>query len=168
MALRIDCASVSAIRHLFARSRGRRCLFPDARSRALAARQLADVCERHDLRCIAWCITDRCMHVVARGRAAALTLATEELAGARLAEGHALSTPVKPDLYLLEVARHALLAPVRGGHCRRAIDWPYSSAQAACGVRPVPAWLDPDPLYDLLGPRDDRCHERFRRFMDGR
>lgn len=167
MALRVELATVPVIRHLFARSRGRRCLFPDVRSRTLAARQLADVCQRHEIRCIAWCITDRCMHVVARGRAPALTLATEELAGARLAEGHALSTLVKLDLYLLEVARHALLAPVRGGHCRRAIDWAYSSAQEACGLRPAAVWLDSNPLYDLLGPRDDRCHERFRRFMEG-
>ena len=79
--------------------------------------------------------------------------------------GYALSTYVKLDLYLLEVARHALQAPVRGGLCRRAIDWPLSSAQDSCGLRSPPAWLDPTPLHDLLGQRDERGHERFRRFI---
>ena len=165
MALRIDYSAVPVIRHVYARSRGRHCLYPDGRARATAARQLAEVCLRHGLSCIVWCMTDRCLHVVARGRAAPLALATEEFAGKRLHHGHALSALVKLDLYLLEVARHALLSPVRGGHCRRAIDWPYSSAQDSCGIRPSPPWLDPTPLYELLGPRDERSQERFRRFM---
>ena len=166
MALRIDFSVAPVIRHVFARSRGRHSLYPDARARAAAGKQLAEVCLRHGLSCIAWCMTDRCLHVVARGGAVSLALATEELAGSRMRHGHALSTRVKLDLYLLEVARHALLSPVRSGLCRRAIDWPYSSAQDSCGFRPAPEWLDPTPLYELLGPRDDRCEDRFRRFMD--
>ena len=114
MALRIDFSAAPVIRHVFARSRGRHSLYPDARVRAAAARQLADVCLRHAISCIVWCMTDRCLHVVARGSAVSLALATEELAGPRLRHGHALSTLVKLDLYLLEVARHALLSPVRG------------------------------------------------------
>ena len=85
--------------------------------------------------------------------------------GVQPQHGYALSTYVKLDLYLLEVARHALQAPVRGGLCRRAIDWPLSSAQDSCGLRSPPAWLDPTPLHDLLGQRDERGHERFRRFI---
>jgi len=166
MALRIDFSAAPVIRHVFARSRGRHRLYPDARIRAAAASQLSDVCLRHAISCIVWCMTDRCLHVIARGSAVSLALATEELAGPRLRHGHTLSTLVKLDLYLLEVARHALLSPVRGGLCRRAIDWPYSSAQHSCGFRPAPAWLDPTPLYELLGPRDDRSEDRFRRFME--
>ena len=65
------------------------------------------------------------------------------------------------DLYLLEVARHALLAPVRAGLVRRAIDWPHSSARESCGLCPAPAWLDPTPLYDLLGPQDGQGSHAF-------
>ena len=146
MALRIDFSAAPVIRHVFARSRGRHSLYPDARARSAAGKQLADVCLRHGLSCIVWCMTDRCLHVVARGGAASLALATEELAGSRLRHGHALSTLVKLDLYLLEVARHALLSPVRAGLCRRAIEWPYSSAQHSCGFGTAPACLDPTPL----------------------
>ncbi len=166
MALSLERAMSAEIRHLVARSRGRHALFPDAGARSLMSRRIADSCARHRMQCLAWCVTDRCLHVILRGRAGAGTLASEELAGARLRYGHFLSTVVNADLYLLEVARHALLAPVRGRLVRRAIDWPHSSAREACGLNPVPAWLDPIPLHDLLGPRDGRGAERFRRYIE--
>ncbi|HTL49365.1 MAG TPA: hypothetical protein VL219_01795 [Steroidobacteraceae bacterium] len=168
MAVRVDISASPVIRHMVARSQGRHRLFPDGTARIAATRRLAELCMRHRLRCIVWCITDRCLHVVAQGGAAPLALATDELVGARLHRGHALSTSVRLDLYLLEVARHALHAPVRGGLCLRAIDWPLSSAQDSCGLRCPPSWLDPAPLFGLLGPRDDRGPERFRRFIESR
>jgi hypothetical protein len=113
-----------------------------------------------------WSVTDRCLHFVVRGRASSITLATEEMIGARLRHGHCLTTTVNLDIYLLEVVRHALEAPVRAGHCRRPIDWPHSSARESLGFAPPPPWLDPVPLYDLLGPRDGNGPERLRRFMD--
>jgi putative transposase len=166
MALSLERAMPAQIRHLVARSRGRHALFPDTASRSLMSRRIVDSCVRHRLHCLAWCVTDRCLHVILRGGAGASTLASEELAGARLRYGHCLSTVVNADLYLLEVARHALLAPVRGRLVRRAIDWPCSSARETCGLNPVPAWLDPTPLHDLLGPRDGRGAQRFRRYIE--
>jgi hypothetical protein len=165
MAVRADFSVSPVIRHVVARSQGRHRLFPDVRARTAAARHLAELCLRHRLRCIVWCITDRCLHVVAQGGAASLALATDELIGVQPQHGYALATHVKLDLYLLEVARHALQAPVRGGLCRRAIDWPLSSAQDSCGLRSPPEWLDPTPLHDLLGRRDERGYERVRRFI---
>ena len=55
---------------------------------------------------------------------------------------------------------------MRAGFCRQATDWPFSSARELLGLRPAPPWLDPLPLYDLLGPRDGKGAERLRRFMD--
>jgi hypothetical protein len=40
------------------------------------AKQLADSCTRHRLHCIVWSVTDRCLHVVLRGAASSITLAT--------------------------------------------------------------------------------------------
>jgi putative transposase len=168
MALSVESATVGSLRHVVVQARGHRPLYLDPGARATAARRVAESCGRHRLHCLVWCITDRCMHVVVRGAAASITLATHEMIGARLRHGHWLSTGVKPDVYLLEVARHALLAPVRAGLCRRPGDWPFSSARESLGLRPVPGWLDPLPLYDLLGPRDGRGPERLRRFMDSR
>jgi hypothetical protein len=166
MALSLERAMPAEIRHLVARSLGRHALFRDAATRTQMSRRIADVCARHRLHCLVWCVTDRCLHVVLRGRAGASTLASDELAGSRLRYGHCLSTVVNADLYLLEVARHALLAPVRGRFVRRAIDWPHSSARESCGFNTAPPWLDPTPLHDLLGPRDGRGAERFRRYID--
>jgi hypothetical protein len=167
MALSLDRAAEISLRHVVARARGRRVLYADAPARAAAVRRLAALCERHRLHCLAFSVTDRCLHVVLRGRTAASALASEEIAGESLRLGHCLSTIVNADLYLLEVARHSLLAPVRAGFVRRAIDWPHSSAREACGLGPPPDWLDPSPLYALLGPDDGRGPMRFRRFIEG-
>ena len=166
MALSVETSTAAILRHVFARSHGRRLLFPDSGSRALAARRIADCCIRHRLHCVVWCVTDRFLHFVVRGAAAKITLATDEIAGGRLRHGHCVSTKVNQDIYLLEVARHALHAPVRSGLVRRVIDWPHSSARETLGLNPAPTWLDPTPLYDLLGPRDGQGASRFRRFMD--
>lgn len=166
MALCVEISAAAILRHIVARSHGRRLLFPDAGSRAKAARRIAECCARHRLQCVVWCVTDRFLHLVVHGTPGRITLATDELAGTRQRHGHYQSTKVNTDIYLLELARHALLAPVRGGLVRRVIDWPYSSARESLGLSASPPWLDPTPLYDLLGPRDGRGTERFRRFMD--
>jgi REP element-mobilizing transposase RayT len=166
MALSAEISTAVILRHIVARSYGRRTLFPDASARAKAARRIAECCARHRLQCVVWCVTDRFLHLVVRGAPGTITLATDELAATRLRHGLYQSTKVNTDIYLLEVARHALLAPVRGGLVRRVIDWPHSSARELLGLSASPSWLDPTPLYDLLGPRDGRGSERFRRFMD--
>jgi len=166
MALSVETAAAGILRHVVAQARGRRPLYADPSARARVVRQLADSCTRHRLHCLVWSVTDRCLHVVLRGRASSITLATHELIGARMRHGHWLSTVVNPDVYLLEVARHVLLAPVRAGLCRQAADWPYSSARESLGLRDTPPWLDPAPLYELLGPRDAHAAARLRRFMD--
>lgn len=166
MAVCIDNAPDVLLRHVIARARGRRVLYGGAPARAAASRRLAGLCERHRLHCLVWSVTDRCLHFVVRGRAGSSALAVEEIAGAALRHGHCLSTVVNADLYLLEVARHALLAPVRAGLVRRAVDWPHSSARESCGLGTPPGWLDPTPLYDLLGARDGRGCLRFRRYLD--
>lgn len=166
MALSIETAAGRMLRHVVAQSRSRRPLYADTAARAAATRQLAESCLQHRLRCLVWCVTDRCLHLVLSGAPGAITLATHELIGHRLQHGHWLSTIVRPDVYLLEVARHALLAPVRARLCRQPADWPWSSARESFGMRPVPGWLDPDPLYELLGADDDTGPLRMRRFMD--
>ena len=165
VALSFDRAAETLLRHVIARSRGRRVLFADAAARATASRRIAGLCERHRLSCLVFSVTDRCLHLVVRGTAAASALAAEEISGP-LRHGHSLSTMLNADLYLLEVARHALLAPVRAGLVRRAVDWPHSSARESCGLCPAPDWLDLAPLHDLLGPKDGQGALRFRRYLE--
>ena len=165
MALSFEQAAGETLRHVVAQSRGRRLLYPDHAARAAVARRLADSCARHRLKCLVWCVTDRRLHCVLRGPAAAITLATHEIAGSRPHHGHWQSTVVRRDLYLLELTRHALLAPVRAGLCRQVADWPYSSARESLGLRPPPAWLDVAPVYALLGADEGGGTARLRRFI---
>jgi hypothetical protein len=166
MALSVEIATAESLRHIVARSRGPRPLYADLGRRSAAAKQLAESCHRHRLKCLVWCVTDRRLHVVLRGVPASITLATHELIGSRLRHGHWLSTIVNRDVYLLEVVRHVLLGPVRAGLCRQAAEWPFSSARESLGLRPAPAWMDLVALYDLLGARDGNGVSRLRRFME--
>lgn len=166
MALSLDDAMADALRHVVARARGHRVLHRDAAGRDAAAKQLGNSCNRHRLKCLVWCITDRRLHVVLRGAPASITLATHELIGSHLQQGHWLSTIVQRDVYLLEVVRHVLLGPVRAGLCHNAAEWPHSSARESLGLRAAPVWMDLTELYDLLGPRDGNGSMRLRRFME--
>jgi hypothetical protein len=168
MALSIELATGRMLRHLVAQSRGRSPLYAGPAALAGAARQLGDSCLRHRLQCVVWSATERSLHVVLQGIPGAIALATHEIIGHRLRRGHWLSTIVQHDVYLLEVARHALLAPIRAGHCRRPADWPYSSARESFGLRPAPGWIDLDPLYALLGAQQDTGPLLMRRFMQSR
>ena len=165
MALSVETATAETLRHVVAQSSGRRPLYANTMRRSLAAKQLAESCVRHRLKCLVWCITDRRLHIVFRGMPASITLATHELIGPRLQQGHWLSTIVNRDVYLLEVVRHVLLGPVRAGLCRRAAEWPFSSARESLGLRPAPAWMDLASLFELLGPRDSNGIARMRHFM---
>jgi hypothetical protein len=166
MALSVETAPAEALRHVVAQSRGRRMLYGDHARRSSAAKELAEACNRHRLKCVAWCVTDRRLHVVLCGAPPSIALATQELVGSRLHHGHWLSTVVNRDIYLLEVVRHVLLGPVRTGLCRQAAEWPFSSARESLGLRPVPAWMDLTALYDLLGPRDGHGPARLCRFIE--
>jgi hypothetical protein len=166
MALSVESVTTETLRHVVAQAQGHRPLFPDAAQRLMAARLLANSCCRHRLKCLVWSITDRRLHAVLRGSPASITLATHEMVGARLRHGHWLSTIVNRDIYLLEVARHVLLAPVRAGLCRQAAEWPLSSARDSLGLRTPQAWMDIAPLYELLGPRDTMGAARLRRFIE--
>ena len=70
MALSLDRAAETLLRHVVARSRGRHVLFPDAAARAASEPAPGRTsAQRHGLQCLVWCVTDRCLHVVMRGRA---------------------------------------------------------------------------------------------------
>ena len=88
MALSVESATAGTMRHIVAQARGRRPLYADPVARTRIATQIAASCDRHRLCCIVWCVTDRCLHVVLRGAASSITLATHELIGARLRHGH--------------------------------------------------------------------------------
>ena len=109
-------------------------------------------CLRHAIGCIVWCMTDRCLHVViARGSAVRSALATRRTRRPRPApRPRPLDGRQAGSLPARSRAPRAA-GPGARRTVRRAIDWPHSSARETCGYRPAPAWLDPTPLYELLG-----------------
>ncbi len=72
---------------------------------------------------------------------------------------------VDADSYLLELARHVVLNPVRAGMVRDPGKWPWSSYRAMVGDEPQPDWLATDGLLAAFAKRRADARKRYIRFV---
>jgi putative transposase len=168
----------NGIYHLAAHGSDRRALFLCDRDRALFLERLAQVCERHELALIAYCLMGNHYHLVAQTADARLSLALKELNGgysrqfnrlhgrsAHLIRAHALAELIEQESYLLTVCRYLAWNPVGAGLCGEPCEWPWSSYQASAGLEPVPRFLNDSALRDACGGRAD-WRQRYRDFVE--
>lgn len=168
-----------AIHHVTARGNNKSLIFHDDADRWVFMQMLAAVCATHELVALAWCLMGSHIHLVLRSRRAALSRAMHQLTTGyakrynlrhrrlgHVFQGRFHSLLVHRDAYLLEVVRYVLLNPVRANLCLGAADWRWSSARAALGLRPTPAWADFTIIYELMGPPDGRAPQRLQRFLE--
>jgi putative transposase len=84
----------------------------------------------------------------------------------RVLGGRFKSQVVEQGTFLLEVARHVVLSPVRAGLVAEPADWRWSSYRATAGEEPVPSFLAAGWLLGLLGGRTlVEARERYRAFI---
>ena len=72
--------------------------------------------------------------------------ATVATTAGHLSQGRYKAILVDAYSYLLELARYAVLNPVRSHMVDSSAKWPWSSYQAVTGEVDTPAWLKPDGL----------------------
>ena len=168
-----------AIHHVTARGNNKSLIFHDDADRWVFMQMLAAVCATHELVALAWCLMGNHIHLVLRSRRAGLSRAMDQLTTGyakrynlrhrrlgHVFQGRFHSLLVHRDAYLLEVVRYVLLNPVRANLCHAAADWRWSSARAALGLRPTPAWADFTIIYELMGPPDGGSPQRLQRFLE--
>lgn len=73
---------------------------------------------------------------------------------------------VERDSYLLELARYAVLNPVRAGMVRDADDWRWSSYAAIVGAESSPAWLQTDWILGQFGAKGAKRQLAIARYID--
>ncbi len=140
---------------------------------------LAQVVERAEWICHAYCLMPNHYHLLVQTPAANLAAGMHQLnfryARAFLRRhtrtGHVWERRYRPVLVtrqeqLLEVARYVVLNPVRAKwiDCERAEDWRWSSYRATAGLAPRPRFLTTDWLLGSFG-RATGTVDRYRSFV---
>jgi len=155
--LRIEFSG--ALYHVTSRGDRREAIFEDDEDRDMFLSTLAEVVERFNWVCHAYCLMTNHYHLVIETPDANLSRGMRQLNGVftqasnrrHSRTGHLLQGRFKGILvdkgdYLLELTRYVVLNPVRARMVKQPGDWPWSSFRAMVGEVPAPKWLATDGL----------------------
>lgn len=139
---------------------------------------LAQVCERFNWFCHAYCLMDTHYHLLIETPDANLSKGMRQLNGVytrhfsrtyqrthRVFPKGFKATPLHKESHLLEVARYIVLSPVRAGIVHTAADWSWSSYRATAGLIESPRWLITDSLLSAFGERRTVAAKSYREFV---
>ena len=178
--IRLDFAG--ALYHVTSRGDRREDIFETNVDRQSFLQVLADVCERYNWLCHAYCLMSNHYHLLIETPDANLSQGMRQLNGVytqrfnhsnnqvgHVFQGRYKGILVEKQSYLLEVARYIVLNPVRVGMVRAAKDWPWSSYRATAGQVGVPDWLHVDWLLASFGRKKSIAVAAYCRFVsDGK
>lgn len=174
--LRIEFSG--ALYHVTSRGDRREDIFEDDDDRLMFLKALAEVVERFNWLCHAYCLMTNHYHLVVETPDGNLSKGMRQLNGVftqasnrrhsrtgHLFQGRFKGILVDKDNYLLELTRYVVLNPVRAQMVRQPGQWPWSSYRAMVGEAPVPAWLATDGLLSQFGKRRPEARRRYRQFV---
>ena len=141
---------------------------------------LAQVCERFNWVCHAYCQMSNHYHLVIETPDANLSKGMRQLNGVytqrfnrshqrvgHVFQGRFKAILVEKDSYLLELARYVVLNPLRARMIRQLNQWPWSSYSATCGRVAKPDWLQTDFILSQFSANADSARVRARRWARG-
>ena len=153
--LRLELAG--ALYHVTSRGDGREDIYLTDDDRVAWLETFAQVCERFNWICHAYCLMGNHYHVVIETPDANLSKGMRQLNGVytqrfnrrhqsagHVFQGRFKAIMVDKDSYLLELARYVVLNPLRAKMVRKLEQWQWSSYLATCGQAPKPDWLQCD------------------------
>lgn len=175
--LRIEFAG--ALYHLTSRGDRREAIYEDDEDRQRFLDTLAEVAERYNWVCHAYCLMTNHYHLVAETVEGKLSQGMRHLNGVytqasnrrharngHLFQGRFKGILVDRDAYLLELTRYVVLNPVRAGMVDTPEQWPWSSYRAMIGAVPTPNWLEVHGLLSQFGSSREEARHRYRAFVD--
>ena len=168
----------NALYHVTARGDRREPIVEDDTDRAAFFNVLAEVIERFNWRCHAYCLMTNHYHLVVETPDANLSKGMRQLNGmytqatnrrhqrtGHLFQGRFKAILVDKDNYLLELSRYVVLNPVRAGMVKHPRQYAWSSYRAMVGQSPVPGWLETDGLLAQFGARRAEARRRYSEFV---
>ena len=148
----------------------------DDRDRWLAL--FGQVCARFNWVCHAYCQMTNHYHLVVETIEGNLSKGMRQLNGVytqqcnrthgrrgHLFQGRYKGILVEKESYLLALARHVVLNPVRAAMVKRPEQWPWSSYRAMIGKTPVPPWLQTDWILGRFGRQRKRAIPHYIDFV---
>jgi len=139
---------------------------------------LAQVVERFNWQCHAYCQMTNHYHLLietldptlSRGMRQLNGVYTEECNRRHRRTGHVFqgrfkAILVERDAYLLELARYVILNPVRAKMVRRTQDWPWSSYRATAGLENAPSFLTTDWILEQFAAAKAKAQKAYRKFV---
>ncbi len=155
-----------ALYHVTSRGDRREAIFEDGEDRLLFLHTLAEVVDRFNWLCHAYCLMTNHYHLLVETPDGNLSKGMRHLNGVytqatnrrhmrsgHLFQGRFKGIIVDKDGYLLELTRYVVLNPVRAGMVRQPGKWQRSSYRAMIGETPAPAWLATDGILAQFAKR---------------
>lgn len=174
--LRIEFAG--AYYHVTSRGDRQEPIYEDDEDREAFLRTLAEVVDRFNWRCHAYCLMTNHYHLVVETPDGNLSRGMRQLNGVytqasnrrhgrvgHLFQGRFKAILVDKDSYLLELTRYVVLNPVRAGMVESPGEWYWSSYRAMVGEAPAADWLATDGLLAQFGTRRNEARRRYRQFV---
>ncbi len=174
--LRIEFAG--ALYHITSRGDRQEAIYEDDGDREAFLGVLAEVVERYNWICHAYCLMTNHYHLVIETVEGNLSRGMRQLNGVytqasnrrhrrvgHLFQGRFKGILVDKDAYLLELSRYVVLNPVRAGMVESPEQWPWSSYRAMMGEVVTPTWLAVDGLLSQFGKDRKEARRYFRSFV---
>jgi REP-associated tyrosine transposase len=167
-----------ALYHVCAKGQGGGRLFHDAGDAERFLTILGQVCRRFDWAVMAYCLLPDRFALVVETRRPSLSEGMRRLSGlygqafnrrhgrrGPVFQGRFKAVLVDRELYLAEVCREVLRAPVEAGLAGQARDWRWSSCRAML-KGPAPDWLGRAALLRLFSDDGETAAARFSAFVE--
>ena len=167
-----------ALYHVTSRGDRRQPIYEQDADRKVFLNTLAEVVERYNWVCHAYCLMTNHYHLVVETVEGNLSQGMRQLNGVytqasnrthnrqgHLFQGRFKSILVDKDSYLLELSRYVVLNPVREKMVVSPEDWLWSSYRAMVGDSIVPDWLDTGYLLAQFRGSRKRARERYAEFV---
>ena len=174
--LRLELAG--ALYHVTSRGDGREDIYLSDDDRQAWLEILAQVCERFNWVCHAYCQMSNHYHLVIETPDANLSKGMRQLNGVytqrfnrshqrtgHVFQGRFKAILVEKDSYLLELARYVVLNPLRARMIRRLNQWAWSSYPATCGQVAKPDWLQTDFILSQFSAQRSRAIAKYSAFV---
>jgi len=174
--LRIEFAG--ALYHITSRGDRREAIYENDEDREAFLGVLAEVVERYNWICHAFCLMTNHYHLVIETVEGNLSQGMRQLNGVytqvsnrrhsrvgHLFQGRFKGILVDKDAYLPELSRYVVLNPVRAGMVDTPAQWRWSSYRAMVGQAPVPKWLAVDGLLSQFGAVRQEARQHYQRFI---
>ncbi len=167
-----------AFYHITSRGDRREAIFEDDIDRQSFLQTIAEVVERFNWVCHAYCLMSNHYHLVIETPDANLSKGMRHLNGVftqasnrrhhrtgHLFQGRFKGILVDQDNYLLELTRYVVLNPVRAGMVKHPGKWRWSSYGAMAGDVVAPDWLATDRLLAQFAKQRAAARRRYRQFV---